>query len=275
MFPWNYGFHWTAGSVIFLGAFYCVIAVVAATVIAALIRARRAVAGGHDEEIRWRSDFHELPAPSRACRHSFTGELPGRECPNAFDCRRCEKHAQLLAAHPPLPASETEEEVFGMAFPLDRLYHRGHTWVRPEPDGTLSIGLDELGRRLVAAAERVELPRPGTRLRTNGTGWRVRKQGAHVRLLAPVDGIVIESGDPDLGGCLRVKPVGNTFDLRHLLGPGEVKAWILRELERLQVALSAAGAPALADGGIPVDDIAANYPEADWDAVCGEMFLEG
>jgi len=24
-----------------------------------------------------------------------------------------------------------------------------------------------------------------------------------------------------------------------------------------------------------VDDIAANYPEADWDAVCGELFLQG
>ena len=32
-------------------------------------------------------------------------------------------------------------------------------------------------------------------------------------------------------------------------------------------------APTLADGGTPVADIAAAYPDADWDAVCGEMFL--
>lgn len=39
---------------------------------------------------------------------------------------------------------------------------------------------------------------------------------------------------------------------------------------------SAEGAtsPTLADGGVPVADIGAGYPEADWDAVCGEMFLE-
>ena len=49
----------------------------------------------------------------------------------------------------------------------------------------------------------------------------------------------------------------------------------MREMERLQLALSAEGAaPTLADGGVPVPDIAAVYPEADWDAVCGEMFLE-
>jgi hypothetical protein len=32
--------------------------------------------------------------------------------------------------------------------------------------------------------------------------------------------------------------------------------------------------PSLADGGVPVADIAAAYPGTDWDAVCGEMFLE-
>jgi len=49
----------------------------------------------------------------------------------------------------------------------------------------------------------------------------------------------------------------------------------MREMERLQLALSAEGAaPTLADGGVPVADIAQSYPETDWDAVCGELFLE-
>jgi hypothetical protein len=46
-------------------------------------------------------------------------------------------------------------------------------------------------------------------------------------------------------------------------------------MERLQLALAApASAPTLADGGVLVPDIAASYPKADWDSVCGEMFLE-
>ena len=47
-------------------------------------------------------------------------------------------------------------------------------------------------------------------------------------------------------------------------------------MERLQLSLSAevGTAAALADGGVPVKDIAAAYPKANWDAVCGEMFLE-
>jgi hypothetical protein len=64
--------------------------------------------------------------------------------------------------------------------------------------------------------------------------------------------------------------------MRHLLRDAEVKPWLMRELERLQLALTMEGAslPSLADGGVPVADIAAAYPRTDWDAVCGEMFLE-
>jgi glycine cleavage system H protein len=275
MFPWNYGFHWSAGSALFLGAFYSVVAIVAASVIAALVRARRAARDGREGEVRWHAEFHDLPAADRLCRHMLTGEFRYRECPNAFDCRQCETHARLLEIHPKASPAESEEEVFGMAFPFDRLYHRGHTWVRPEPDGTVTIGLDDLGRRLIGAPDRVELPAPGTHVATHGPAWRIYKRNAAVRVLSPVDGAVIESNENEPGGLLRVKPDGTSSDLRHLLLPCEVKPWLLREMERLQLALSAEGAPALADGGVPVEDISANYPHADWDTVCGKMFLQG
>ena len=44
MFPWNYGFHWSAGTIIFLGAFYTVLVVVATTLLSAAWRSRRALA---------------------------------------------------------------------------------------------------------------------------------------------------------------------------------------------------------------------------------------
>ena len=76
-----------------------------------------------------------------------------------------------------------------------------------------------------------------------------------------------------MAGTLRVAP--KNLDWTHLLRGAEVQPWLMREMERLQLALAMEGAaPTLADGGVPVDDIAAGYPHADWDAVCGEMFLE-
>jgi len=63
---------------------------------------------------------------------------------------------------------------------------------------------------------------------------------------------------------------------RHLLRGTEIRPWLMRELERLQLTLSAEGAaPTLADIGGPVAHMSEGYPKADWDAVCGEMFLEG
>jgi len=274
MLPWNYGFHWNAGTLIFLGAFYTVLVVVAATVVNAALRSRRELKEHHEESIRWHSDFHDLPPADRVCRHVLTGEFRQRECPNAFDCRECETHARLIARRPPAPA-DSEEEVLGMSFPLDRLYHRGHTWARPEADGTVTIGLDDLGRRLLGAPDTVRLPEVGSHIQANGTAFHLAKRGADLAVLAPIDGEVIETGSADGDWLLRVKPdAADEPAFRHLLRGAEIRPWIGREMERLQLALTAEGAaPALADGGVPVADIAASYPEADWDAVCGEMFL--
>jgi glycine cleavage system H lipoate-binding protein len=275
MFPWNYGFHWSITSYIFLGAFYTVVVVVATTVASAVLRTRRALGTAQTERIRWISDFHDLPARNRVCRHVLTGELPGRECPHAFDCRECLTHPKLLANRPLAEADEAEEGIFGMSFPLDRFYHRGHTWARAESDGTVTVGLDDLGQRLLGTPDYIDLPQPGAQVRTNGTAFRVRRRNADVRVLSPVDGEVVATGGAGDGWYLKVKPASGVIDMRHLLRGSEIKPWLMRELERLQLTLAMEGAaPTLADGGVPVVDIAASYPEADWDAVCGEMFLE-
>jgi len=274
--PWIYGFHWNLGHVIFLGAFYCVLAAVAVTLIAAARRSRRALLENRVEEIGWHADFHDLPARDRVCRHVLSGEFQSRECPHAFDCRHCETHARLIQSHPQAKSERLEEDLFGMAFPLDRFYHRGHTWAHPEPDGTVTVGLDELGARLLGTPDSVQLPQPGAHVETNGTAFRVQKRDANVRVLSPVDGEVVETGGADRGWYLRVRPtVTGELAFRNLLRGAEVRPWLMREMERLQLALVADdSAPTLADGGVPVADIAASYPKADWDAVCGEMFLE-
>ncbi len=48
----------------------------------------------------------------------------------------------------------------------------------------------------MAHPDAVELPPPGTQLKANGTAFRVRKRGADVRVLSPVDGEVVETGGP-------------------------------------------------------------------------------
>ena len=261
--------------VIFLGLFFAVLAAIAFSLALSLWRAGRDFGGRRIEAIRWHATFPDLPARERVCRHEFTGEFQHRTCDKAFDCRECQTPAALIAKHAPEAATARDAEVLGLDFPLDRFYHRGHAWAHPEPDGTVTVGLDALAARLVAEPDATELPSVGTHIQTNGTAWHVRKRGADVRILSPLDGEVVATGGSQHGWYLKVKPDGGQLDARHLLRGAEIRPWIAREMERLQSALAPANqAATMADGGVPMDDIAAGYPDADWDSVCSEIFLQ-
>jgi hypothetical protein len=236
----------------------------------ALVRVRH----GRVPGAAWRAEFAALPSAVRTCRHQITGEAPGRLCEKAFDCRRCVEH-ELLEAKRGRPAAHALEAFLGRGFdPSRRFYHRGHTWLRLEKNGTATIGLDGMARRLLGIPETIELAQPGSRLETHGTLGRVRTRGIRVRLLSPIDGTVVDLRGSGLGFKLRVRP-DEILDIRHLLAGPEAKVWSLRELERVERALRPVGAvAALADGGDLVADIGAVLPRGRYGALLGETFLE-
>lgn len=275
MFPWVYGFEWHPGYLIFLGVFYTVALVVAGTVVYALWRSFRTVRRGETGKVAWHAAFEDLTPQERRCRHAITGELPERVCDHEFDCRGCRMHARLLFADGTEPAggAADEAEVAGVPVPADRYYHRGHTWIREEPDGTLLVGLDELGRRLLGEDAEIGLPAPGTRLRVNEPAFRARRNGVEVRILSPVDGTV-EGPASDGEGLVRVKPAEG-FSTVHLLRGREAAAWMRHEIDRLQMALSAAcGAVSLADGGAIPQDLGRSLGPREFDTACGLAFLD-
>ncbi len=280
MLPGVYGVSWGAGNVIFLGVFYAIASLVLTTSLLAVRRALLDLRSRADATIRWKVDFEDLPPAARTCRHQLTGRVKHRICDNGFSCHTCALHPALLerqtgAEAEPIKAPADPGEVFGFQMPSDCLYHRGHTWVRLESDGTATVGLDDFGSRLVGRPEMVILPEVGTVLKLNGTGWRIARNHSSIRILSPVDGEVVERGGADRGWYLRLKAVGPGFETRHLLRGGEIRPWLLREIERLQLALSNEGAGlSLADGGEVVRDVASAYPEADWDTIWGNLFLQ-
>jgi hypothetical protein len=279
MLPWVSGFHWDAGHIIFLGIFYLVLIIIASSVIRAVLRSHNVFKTQRQEEVIWEANFEDLPLDARTCRHVFDGLFERRTCDNRFDCRDCETHAKLItetaqrdiAVHP-----KDEQHIGGLNIPLDRLYHRGHTWAKPETDGTFTIGLDDMGARVIGTPDKIVLPAVGAHVKANGTGWQIKKHKINLRMLSPVEGEVIQTGGPDKGWYLRVKPShGTAVNMRHLLQGAEVFPWISHELERLKAALASRGTGvSFAATGGPVEDLSQCYPETDWDAVLGNMFLE-
>jgi glycine cleavage system H lipoate-binding protein len=280
MFPFVYEFHWTPGHIIFLGIFFTVLVLIAATFIKAMFRSQKDFRLKKSGEILWHSDFEDLPKYARVCRHELTGEVEHRVCENAFNCGACEAHKtfsqrdfQLAQQKPEINSNITQAEVFGFTMPTDRMYHRGHTWVKKSDDGTYLVGIDDFGNRLIGKPDAVSLPEIGSHIEANTPGFTLQKAGAHLRVLSPMSGEVIEHGKKENDWYLKVKADDDMN--AHLLRGAEIRPWIMREMERLQMSLATTKIGfTLADGGELVPDMNRHYPNVDWDGIWGEMFLE-
>lgn len=272
MFPGIDGFHWTFGHILFLSLFFAVALTIFFTVASAIRRTVLDFRTHQAADLCWHAGFAELPEPDRRCRHELAGRVISRTCDNAFDCRHCEKYSQFAV----LPATGNLRSL-GLDYPGDRYYHRGHTWVKPEDDGTVTVGLDELACHLMGAPDSVKLPAIGSELDLNQTAWSMRKNGREINVRAPIEGTIVGIGGPNEGWYLKIRPrldVRDPLTLRHLLRGPEVHGWLSRELERLQLQLRAPNTPpALADGGVLLPDLMNTMPDADWDTVLDDTFL--
>ena len=167
----------------------------------------------------------------------------------------------------------------------------GHTWVRPAADGPLFVGADRLSLHALGGVDHVQLVEPGTTVRagqpiaTLGRGQRL------VRLYSPVDGVVesvnhnaerdpgrLQADPYQTGWLYEIRTQGLAAALRRMFIAEEATAWMRREIGRLRDVISslrapqAEAAPALFDGGVPVDGFAENLSPEQWVAVVEALF---
>jgi glycine cleavage system H lipoate-binding protein len=234
-----------------------------------------------DEHGTWDRVFSSLPDSARTCRHEFGLYVNDRLCDNQFNCKDCVIHKnvkclEVSRMRDGWRAKQCDDEVYGLSLPADRLYHRGHTWIRKEDDGTYTVGLDDFGSRLIGRPEKIDLPEVGSKVVLNEPALTIHTRNAPVNLLAPLSGTVAATGDAETGWFIKIKPERNGGITEHLLHGSEVKKWILNEIGRLQASLSDEQIGiSLADGGVLVDELPTAYPTADWDRVYSEIFLQG
>jgi len=155
-----------------------------------------------------------------------------------------------------------------------------HTWLRAEPKGVATIGLDQFLGHMVGAVERIILPEVGAAL-TPASARIVLCDGAkYLKLAAPVKGKVVAVNSSILknpalarkdpygaGWLLKIQPA-NGRSGSTLLSGGKGIEWLKEQIDLAKEFL-AARAPqvqyaTMQDGGIPVEGMLRNCDENTW-----------
>lgn len=170
--------------------------------------------------------------------------------------------------------------------PLERSYHPGHGWARPEPDGRVTVGADDFAQKLLGRADSIGLPPRGTRVAQGQPLSRLEIGGKSVDLLAPVGGEVVARNealleDPGLlnrdpygtGWLVQVRPDRREADAGGLLGGEAAEAWMGSMEASLRKRMTTSLGLLLQDGGIPVSGLARTLAGEDWDAISREYLL--
>ena len=157
--------------------------------------------------------------------------------------------------------------------------HPGHSWARLEADGSVAVGLDDLGHRLVGDLDRIDLPDRGDRVEQGAPAVTLSAGGRSVKVVSPVDGEVIAyNAAPDAhldpygrGWLFRVQPDAWKRSRAQLLEGAAAREWLEDEGRRLAARLAPEPQPVLQDGGAPVHGIAREIDPEHWDDVAREF----
>lgn len=274
MLPILYEWHWDLGHFIFFGLFYLVLVIIGVSLSVAFIKSvlsrRRA------KEIERHEVFHDM-APSRLkCRYQIAGVLPDQTCHHEFDCTSCPVH-EPRRGEPVVFAPDPKDgaDPLGCELQDDLKYHRGHTWVRNEADGTVTVGLSDLANRVLGYPDQVVLPTVGTKLIQCGNAFTIMKCKTDIRILSPIAGEVVETGNGEKGWWLKIKPAVASPNLEHLYDGDLAKAWSKSELDMVGDYLGTKDrSPLVAGAGKRVDSLPNAYPKAPWVNIWNDLFLD-
>jgi glycine cleavage system H lipoate-binding protein len=158
--------------------------------------------------------------------------------------------------------------------------HPGHTWARLEPDGLVSVGLDDFAHKLVGPAE-VRLPEVGASVAQGEAAAEVGGSDETVGVVSPVDGRVVAVNpsagavdDPYGAGWLfKVDAPRLASNLRQLFEGPSAQRLVDDAGAALALRLSPEIGHVLQDGGAPVHGIAKALAGDGWAELARSFLL--
>ena len=156
-----------------------------------------------------------------------------------------------------------------------------HTWSKPNRDGTITIGLDELLGRMVGAAERVTVPASGAMTDPTFADLGVEVNGRSLRFAAPVAGTVVEANTEVLNkpSLIASDPYGKGWLVRVKSGQEDIAAskqyvvaqpveWLKQQVASIRdfIAINARQGQlaVLQEGGLLVEGALQQFDEDVW-----------
>src|ERR1041385_7032417 len=167
--------------------------------------------------------------------------------------------------------------VGGFTLPDNLAYHPGHTWAAAEGPTRVRIGIDDLAAKLGGDIERIEIPERGRWIRQGQKIIAMHRDGREIDLASPMEGEIVDVNEFARRNPMETKndPYGNGWlltvnapdaktNFRNLLNGTLARRWMDDAAARLRTLVPASLATAQG-GGVAVDDLVKQIPEADWE----------
>jgi len=165
-------------------------------------------------------------------------------------------------------------------------YHPGHSWVRPEKNDIVKVGIDDFAQKLLGKADSLVLPEVNFHLEQGDIGWKVQSDSKLIDILSPVHGEVIAVNedalkspellehDPyDKGWLLKVRVPKMKTNLRNLLSGKLAVVWMENTIQTLREKMAGDLGMVMQDGGLPVSGFARAMSPEKWDEIAAEFLL--
>jgi glycine cleavage system H protein len=196
--------------------------------------------------------------------------------------------AQIAVPESPLEPAAPIEAAFveGFLVPKSVRYHTGHGWVAAERPHLATVGMDEFAAAVSGKIDHIELPKPGTWIRQGQRAVKLFRNGQKAEMVSPTEGEVIEVNpdvlaDPSVvrqdpygrGWLMRIHVPDEEATTRNLIPKSLVPGWMHDAAARLYALQPQMAGAVSAEGGRPVEDIAAALGEESWKRLTAQFFL--
>jgi glycine cleavage system H lipoate-binding protein len=176
--------------------------------------------------------------------------------------------------------------VAGFEVPENLRYHPGHSWALSESPSLVRVGIDDFAAKLTGKVESITLPARGQWIRQGQKMCTVHRDGCAAEIVSPIEGTVSDVNDMAVrdprmvlrdpygeGWLFTVQAPDVKTSFRNLLSGALARRWMEEAASRLRLRMPTALGALAQDGGVAVDDFAAQIPDVNWLALAKEFFL--